>query len=148
MSINKIMPRSNYLHTTDWQELYILTQHWREDLDFYHDELGFLKTLLQKYAFNMAHQSSVLELQNLTHELENVIERVERRRKEVHAHINKLGLLIEYAFNDNENDFRKEHIALHSGLTDLCNAFKALKMQIFDLSGEVLKQQKEVFLLN
>ena len=33
----------------NWQELYILSKHWKSDLEFFKDDLRFLHHLVDKY---------------------------------------------------------------------------------------------------
>jgi len=35
-------PKYNYIHEADWQQLIILTEHWKSDLLFYKDDIRFL----------------------------------------------------------------------------------------------------------
>ena len=41
--------QQNNIREINWQELYILTDHWKSDLDFYKDDLRFLHHLIDKY---------------------------------------------------------------------------------------------------
>ena len=45
----------------DWQEMYVLSEHWRSDLEFYKDDLLFLHHLVDKY-FIWITKSENLEL--------------------------------------------------------------------------------------
>ena len=44
-----IRPLDNYIFEADWQQLYILTEHWLSDLYFYRDDLRFLHHLIDNY---------------------------------------------------------------------------------------------------
>ncbi len=41
--------QQNKIGEVNWQELYILTDHWKSDLEFYKDDLRFLHHLIDKY---------------------------------------------------------------------------------------------------
>ena len=41
--------QENNIEEVKWQELYVLTDHWKSDLAFYKDDLRFLHHLIDKY---------------------------------------------------------------------------------------------------
>jgi hypothetical protein len=45
----RIRPKSDYIGTANWQQLYALTEHWKSDMEFYKYEIQFLKQLINKY---------------------------------------------------------------------------------------------------
>ncbi len=49
MNEYRMRPKDSYLQNSQWQELYVLTEHWKSDLLFYKDDLKFLHHLLDKY---------------------------------------------------------------------------------------------------
>jgi hypothetical protein len=42
-------PNGSYIFDASWQDLYILTEHWKSDLLFYKNDLNFLDHLIDKY---------------------------------------------------------------------------------------------------
>src|SRR5665811_322155 len=49
MSDFRSRPKDQYIHEADWQQLYVLTEHWKSDLSFYEGDLKFLHHLIDKY---------------------------------------------------------------------------------------------------
>ena len=49
MSDLRNRPNGTYIFDANWEELYILTKHWKSDLLFYKDDLKFLNHLIDKY---------------------------------------------------------------------------------------------------
>ena len=45
----RIRPKDNYINEASWEQLYVLTEHWKSDLVFYHKDLRFLHLLIDKY---------------------------------------------------------------------------------------------------
>ncbi len=39
MNIYWDRPKGKFIQEANWQELYVLTQHWKKDLEFYKDDL-------------------------------------------------------------------------------------------------------------
>lgn len=59
MSDFRNRPKGNYIFETDWQELYVLTEHWKSNLLFYTDDLKFLNHLIDKYFMWMTKKENI-----------------------------------------------------------------------------------------
>ena len=49
-----------------WTELFVLTEHWQSDMRFFHDELNFLNTLIDKYLIKLIEEDNVSRIAPLT----------------------------------------------------------------------------------
>lgn len=49
-----IRPKGDFSWTAEYQQLYILSEHWLSELQFYKDELKFLNHLIDKYFIKIA----------------------------------------------------------------------------------------------
>ena len=49
MGDTKYNQELDFLKDGPWDELYVLTEHWRSDFQFYKDDLRFLHHLIDKY---------------------------------------------------------------------------------------------------
>ncbi|WKB81223.1 hypothetical protein QYR09_15915 [Cellulophaga lytica] len=47
MSNFRNRPADNYINEANWQQLFLLTKHWKSDLLFYKDDLRFLHQLIK-----------------------------------------------------------------------------------------------------
>ena len=61
MSPTNIEDKAMALKSNQWEDLYILAEHWESDLKFYSDDLRFLHHLVDKY-FIWITKSENLEL--------------------------------------------------------------------------------------
>ena len=49
MNEYRMRPKDSYLQNSQWQELYVLTQHWKSDLLFYKDDGQVASLTVAKY---------------------------------------------------------------------------------------------------
>jgi hypothetical protein len=58
------------------QQLYILAEHWKSDLEFYKDDLRFLHHLIDEYFVWFAHREHLNEMRNLAGRLSKLVKNV------------------------------------------------------------------------
>jgi methyl-accepting chemotaxis protein len=143
----RLRPESNYLHTADWKELFVLTEHWRSDMNFFRDELRFLNNVSQKYFIKMINKKSLVKLENLF----IAVNKLSKERKaisfRIKNHLIRLGLLMENAFSRNEQQFRDEHAKLEEDIAAFAKNYRKVKRAVFSISEQVLKSDKQQKLL-
>ena len=55
----RIRPKDNYINEASWEQLYVLTEHWKSDLVFYHKDLRFLHLLIDKYFMWISNKENI-----------------------------------------------------------------------------------------
>ena len=143
----RIRPKSNYLHTADWQDLYILTEHWQSDLNFYADELHFLEELISKYFLLMTKKESLSAVQEIVVKINKLTKSNKDLSERIKHHLTNLGLLKEFTFSQNEANFRSGHEVLEDDIVAYIIDFRAVKKEVFTIAKEVLKSEKNKHLL-
>lgn len=144
----RVRPNNEFLHTASWQEIYALTDHWRSDLKFYSDELTFLDHLIGKYFIWLIKKESVSEVQTLVQHLSDMNKHQKVLNEKIKKHLSDLQLLMENAFNQEEDWFRKEHVQLENELAEHLKQFRDLKKRIFTITEHVLESDKLLHLLH
>ena len=69
MSELRLRPKSDYLHTAAFEELYVLGEHWQSVMEFYHLELDFLKKLIDKYFIWLLKDEHIAKVQVIVNEI-------------------------------------------------------------------------------
>ena len=59
MSDFRYRPKGKYIYDADLQGIYILTEYWKNDLEFYRDDLRFLQHLIDKYFIWMTQKENL-----------------------------------------------------------------------------------------
>ncbi len=143
----RIRPKSDYLHKASFENLYILTEHWKSDIDFYRDELRFLHTLIDKYFIWMIKEGNISKVQSLSNKLSKIIDQKKELFNTINKHLLHLEELIENSFSHDEKMFRDEHEILEDEFTEFVKNFKVLKKEIFAITEHVIEDEKLQYLL-
>ena len=90
----RIRPRSNYLHSANWRELYLLTKHWKSDIKFANYEINFFKGLVDKYFIWVKDKDQITQVQHLANILVHLTSELENIDKAITKHLNYIRLFI------------------------------------------------------
>lgn len=122
----RLRPKKDFLMVAPWQELYKLTEHWKDELSFFEEELQFLENLLTVYEGPDQEATEFRQLLNDT-------------RIQLHAlmiqtdtHLAHLGKIIKEADNSEDLLFREEHNVLEDAINSFMTAFRQLKQKLFN----------------
>jgi uncharacterized protein (DUF3820 family) len=77
-----LRPKGDFSYTAEYQQLYILAEHWKSDLEFYKDDLRFLHHLIDEYFVWFAHKH-LNEMRNLAGRLSKLVKNVMDTRKNI-----------------------------------------------------------------
>jgi hypothetical protein len=113
----RIRPNGNYIFNANWQELNVLTEHWKSDLLFYKDDLKFLDHLIDKYFiwiskkedFNLV-KSIEVGIVETSMECSNLLQRVNK-------HLADIAAILVNPFKYDSQKFREEHQQLEDDIS-------------------------------
>lgn len=135
----RLRPSKDYISNASWEELHVLTEKWKSDLEFYNFELNFLHKLIDKYYIWLTNDE-------LINDIEGAASRVfaaDRARNTLSIktlqHLRHLEEIIENEFPYNAQEFRQEHEELENKLASFYKNFKLLKKEVFSLTEQVLE---------
>jgi len=126
-------PKSDYLMTAPWQELYKLTEHWIKDLSFYADEMRFFEKLLSAFSYipnaNVGKAADLIK--DTSKQLKNITAQIEKHQQHIAQLITNPG--------DNEDYvFRQEHDVLEDTMTAFTDSYKQLKNNLYKEAGQFI----------
>lgn len=127
-------PKSDYLLTAPWQELYKLTEHWIKDLSFYADEMRFFERILSTFGHipnvNVGKAGELVK--DTSQQLKNITAQIEKHQKH-------LAQLIQKGEQDNEDYvFRQEHNMLEDTMTVFIDSYRQLKNNLYKEAGRFI----------
>ncbi|WP_121357453.1 hypothetical protein [Flavisolibacter nicotianae] len=121
----RLRPKKDFLMVAPWQELYKLTEYWKNELGFYQDELQFLENLLTVYEGPDTEAPEFRQLLSDTRiQLHNLMIQTD-------THLAHLGKIIKEADNSDDLLFREEHDLLEDAINSFMAAFRQLKQRLF-----------------
>ena len=138
----RIRPKSNYLQTATWQELYLLTKHWKSDIKFANYEINFFTGLVDKYFIWVKDKDQIVQVQHLSNISEHLSSELENIDKAITKHLNYIRLFINSNISRDEEAFRVEHAMLEDKIVGFMNALRETKREIFNLTEEMLNNEK------
>ena len=139
--------KSDFFNQASWEQLYIITDHWKSDLCFYHDETKFLKHLVDRYSIWLTLPGNIEQVRQVSEKLQ-VCERFKNDLLDTIArHMKHIKDMIENPFVHNEQAFREEHAQLEEDVADYVKSHRNLKKEIFAITEEVVESEKLQHLL-
>ena len=142
MSPTNMQDKAMAMKSNQWEDLYILAEHWESDLRFYSDDLRFLHHLVDKY-FIWITKSENLEL---VRELMLQILHLEKECKEllekVLAHKSELS---QFSMEGREVSIAEtgdHHRKLRSEISDFVKGFRSNRTEVFRITEYVIDSEE------
>ncbi len=147
MSDLRARPKANFIQETDWQELYVLTNHWKSDLLFYKDDLKFMHHLIDKYFIWITKKGNLKDVQKVGTAILADSKACDDLIKRIEEHLSHLASLIDEPFKNDSGIFRDVHQELEDDITIFTKAVRKNRKQLFEVTERVLDDEQLVQLL-
>ena len=135
-------PKGKYIQNANWSELYVLTEHWKSDLNFYKDDLRFLKFLINKYFIWLTIEENVKEVQNIEKSLHDTEVICNNLIEKVKKHLIQLGDLSENTNLESARIFRIEHEHLEDEISEFVKSFRINRKKVFKITEHIVDSEK------
>ncbi|SIS53249.1 hypothetical protein SAMN05421766_102594 [Zobellia uliginosa] len=124
-------PKGDFIEKGNWQELYVLTEHWKSDLLFYRDDLKFLRHLEDKYFLWIKAEADLENIRRVgesilkdTRDCDQLLERVD-------THLSHLSNIIGNPESQDEKAFREEHAELEEDMAEFVKNVRENRRRLF-----------------
>ena len=141
-------PMGSYIQDTDWEELYILTKHWKSDLLFYKQDLRFLHKLLNKYVIWITKKENLTAVKNIGQSVLKDKEISEDLIKRVDEHLKHIAQTIDDPFKHDSRIFRTEHQQLEDEIAKFYKTVRENRQQVFTITEHVIDSESLEHLLH
>lgn len=133
---------SNRGDEVTYDHLYILTRHWKQDIEFYLQDLKFLQRLIGKYSIWIKLSENAEAVNKLSAGLLKLIEEGKALSGEIEQHLNVLKALVsnEQEVKDREN-LTSLHITLENEFADFVRNFRNNRQEVFKISEQVMDSE-------
>jgi hypothetical protein len=142
MDDSKYGQESDFLKDGPWDELYVLTQHWKSDLEFYRDDLHFLHNLVDKYFMWLTKTENLLSVKELKRGLANLKNQNADLLAKVGQHAIQLGNLIENIKKAHAGIVVTEHEHLEEEMAAFVKSFRKNRKEVFKITEYVIDGEK------
>lgn len=134
--------QENNVESVNWQNLYILTDHWKSDLNFYKDDLRFLHHLIDKYIIWITKDSNLNMVKDIQKNLFEIRHKSEELMKEVITHQQNLALMVENPAKNTNPQFEKDHEILEDQISSFVKQFRSNRKEIFKITEYVIDSEE------
>ncbi|MCJ7468616.1 MAG: hypothetical protein MUO53_18205 [Maribacter sp.] len=132
----------DFLKNGPWDELYVLTQHWKSDIEFYRDDLRFLHHLIDKYFIWIAKPENLILVQELKISLFELNKKSHDLLEKTGKHLLQLGYLMEEPNNGDAGIIKMEHEHLEVEITEFVKAFRRNRKEVFAITEFIIDSEK------
>lgn len=134
--------QQNKIGEVNWQELYILTDHWKSDLNFYKDDLRFLHHLIDKYIIWITKDDNLNLVKNIQKNLFEIRNKSMDLMKEVTTHQGNLGLMVENPVQSSNPQFIDDHEDLEDKMSKFVKLFRSNRKEVFSITEYVIDSEE------
>ncbi|MDO1513922.1 hypothetical protein Q2T41_14770 [Maribacter confluentis] len=131
-----------FLDNGPWDELYVLTNHWVSDLEFYRDDLKFLNHLIDKYFIWLTKPENLQMIKELKTGLQETNTMVHDLLEKVGKHRNRLGLLVEDPNRKDAGVIVMEHEHLEEEIISFVSFFRLNRNETFKLTEYIMDSEE------
>ena len=141
-------PKDNYIHEADWEQLYVLTEHWKSDLLFFRDDLRFLHHLIDKYFLWISKKENIDKVRDIEVNLLEIDKQCDSLLEKTSKHLHHLAELIDDPFTYVSDKFRDEHEILEDELAQFVKDFRKNRKEVFTITEHIIEGEALVRQLN
>lgn len=140
-------PNGNYIFDSSWQDLHILTKHWKSDLLFYKDDLRFLDDLIDKYIIWISKEDDLESVRNIRKRIVKTTKECDLLLQGINKHLKHIEGLMEDPFKYDSHNFRTEHQQLENDITIFLKTFRANRKEVFKVTEHLIESDELIRIL-
>ena len=126
----------------DWQELYVLTQHWRSDLEFYKDDLLFLHHLVDKYFIWITKSENLEMVKEIMIQIQSLEKQCRDLITGVGEHMHNLAQLANESVEQSLSKITEDHIVLETSIYNFVKDFRANRKEVFRITEYIIDSEE------
>lgn len=135
-------PKGQFIQEANWEELYILTKHWKSDMQFFYDDLRFLRTLIGKYIIWITKKEHLEMVRTIEIQLFDLTNRCDDLLQKVSHHFKQLGTIIKAGGIVESRLFRLEHEHLENEIAEFVKSFRKNRNETFQITEYIVDVER------
>ena len=140
METNKTLATEDTV--ASWQNLFRDTERRDSELEFYTDEIHFLKNLLDRYLLWLMEEESLAAIQVISSSLKKTEQDCKNIMQANISNRTRLGLLMENPFSQDEHKIKSDFRLDGEKIESLALDMKSVKTEIFKLVEQCFRTEK------
>ena len=132
----------DFLKNGFWDELYVLSEHWKSDLEFYSDDLRFLHHLIEKYLMWISKPENLELVKELNKELFDLQKKVKDLLEKVRKHRTRLGYLVENPNHADAGIIKTDHGHLEEEMAQFVKIFRNNRKEVFKITEYIVDSEQ------
>lgn len=134
--------QENFVSEYAWQELYLLTKHWKSDIEFYKDDLKILMKLIHKYSIWITKEENLKKVSKIDNSLHKLVKKCEDLAKSIDKHLEHIAILInDDPFKYDVQKFKSEHVELEKKISKFIKKFRKNKKETFSITEYIVDDE-------
>ena len=131
----------------DWQEMYVLSEHWSSDLEFYKDDLRFLHHLVDKYFIWITKSENLEMVKEIMIQIRSLEKQCHDLIAGVKAHMHHLAKFANESEEPSLSKVTEEHVVLETAIYNFVKDFRANRKEVFRITEYVIDTEELTDLL-
>lgn len=125
-----------------WQELYVLTEHWQSDLEFYKDDLRFLHQLVDKYFIWITKSENLELVKEIMLQIQDLENRCQQLLEGVQDHKHSFVALEKNLVPDRLDQVVNQHADMETKLYEFVKEFRANRKEVFRITEYIIDSEE------
>lgn len=125
-----------------WVHWHALSQQWASDMQYYEDELSFFRILIDRHLKLFMDQKNIVQTRTMVSHLQKLENRRVSTQEKISKHVKDISAVVENPFAQYARTFKDEHEVLEDEVLEFVKSFRAVKLEVFKLTGKVMKSGK------
>ncbi len=126
---------------TDWKELFILTRHWKDDFEFYQNDLQFLQNLIGRYSIWITSKENSKTVNHLLSDLRELTGESKEIIEKLNQHLENLSNLLQENHDINLEDVLNDQEKLENKIANFIKDFRTNRKQVYKVSEQILDSE-------
>lgn len=131
----------------DWVKLYVLSKHWKSDLEFHKQNIIFLKRLIDNYFIWITKKENVDAVKAIKWELSKTLRECNDLLKEITVHTKHLASMVQGEAIEESHLLIPEHENLENEMATFVKACRKNRKETFKITEYVIDIEKLSHLL-
>ena len=146
MNYYRKRPKGNYIQDANWQDLYILTERWKNELEYYVFEIEFIERLVETHFIKLLLQENINDLRDLQRDLHNTKNQCKNILLSIQTHLSHIDDIMDTSFKYDTSEFRNQLELLEDEISEFIAMSKVVKLTVFKMTNNVLESKKPKFI--
>ncbi|MGI9545724.1 MAG: hypothetical protein ACR2MM_00695 [Flavobacteriaceae bacterium] len=125
-----------------WQKLFVLTEHWQSDLEFYKDDLLFLHHLVDKYFIWITKSENLEIVKEIMQQINDLQNRCRKLIEKVQEHRHNFAAFVKNPESVRWQNILEHHEEMEMKIFEFVKEFRANRKEVFRITGYVLDSEE------